>query len=159
MQLYYTNGAHILRHHLQICCIVISAKRPRGGGGTSVHFAVQGNTIFKVLFQTVTELWVSLSQIFGILLNYECPFQGIFHDFQNYGSDFGSICRIMPLKSTRIYGIMGTNFSGKMAGPRQMMGCNIPPPPERKTQGNLASLHQEQYLQLYKSKFKTTRST
>ena len=35
----------------------------------------------------------------------------------------------MTLKSTRIYGVMGTKFSGKMARPRQMIGRDIPPPP------------------------------
>ena len=45
-----------------------------------------------------------------------------FHTFRNYGPDFYSICGIMTLKSTRIYGIMGTKFSGKMARPRQMLG-------------------------------------
>ena len=32
----------------------------------------------------------------------------------------------MTLKSTRIYGIMGTNVSGKMARPRQMIGRDTP---------------------------------
>ena len=35
----------------------------------------------------------------------------------------------MTLKSTRIYRIMGTKFSGKMARPRQMIGRDTPPPP------------------------------
>ena len=33
----------------------------------------------------------------------------------------------MTLKSTRIYGIMGTNFSGKMARPCQKIGRDTPP--------------------------------
>ena len=44
------------------------------------------------------------------LQNYGCHFQGIFHNFRNYGADFHSICGIMALKSTRIYGLMGTYY-------------------------------------------------
>ena len=33
----------------------------------------------------------------------------------------------MALKSTRIYGIMGTNFLGKMARPRHIIGWVTPP--------------------------------
>ena len=47
----------------------------------------------------------------------------------NNGPDFHSIYGIMTLKSTRIYGIMGTNFSGKMARTRQMIGRDTPAPP------------------------------
>ena len=36
--------------------------------------------------------------------------------------DIHSIRGIMGLKSTRIYGIMGNNFSGKMARPRHIIG-------------------------------------
>ena len=35
----------------------------------------------------------------------------------------------MTLKSTRIYGIMGTNFLGKMERPSQKIGRDTPPPP------------------------------
>ena len=82
-----------------------------GGGGTLVLFVV------RVLFQTITELWESFLLFFDISRNNGCPFQGIFHNFRNYGPDIYSICEIVALKSTRIYGIMGTNFSGKMARP------------------------------------------
>ena len=36
----------------------------------------------------------------------------------------------MTLKSTRIYRIMGTNFSGKMAHPSQEISLDTPPPQE-----------------------------
>ena len=81
---------------------------------------VRGRAIFKgYFFQTVTELWVSSSQVLNIS---RCPFRGTFHNFQNYGPYFHAIYGIMTLESTRIYGIIGTNFSGKMARPRQMIG-------------------------------------
>ena len=63
-----------------------------------------------------------ISQFFDILRDYGCPFPGIFHNLRNYGPDIYSICGIMALKSTRIYGIMGTNFSGKMARPHHIIG-------------------------------------
>ena len=92
-------------------------------GGTLVLFVVRGRAIFwGYFFQTITELWVSFSQFFYISRNYGCPFQGIIHNFRNYGPDIYSICGIMALKSTRIYGIMGINFSGKMARPRHIIG-------------------------------------
>ena len=55
-------------------------------------------------------------------------FSGDFHNFRNYGPDFHLIYGIMILKFTRIYGIKGTNFSGKMARPRQMICRDTPPP-------------------------------
>ena len=51
-----------------------------------------------------------------------CPFHGIFHNFRNYGPDIYSIYGIMALKSTGIYGIMGTDFSSKVARCRHMIG-------------------------------------
>ena len=99
-----------------------------GGGKLSTFHGTGTCHFLGVLFQTVTELWVSFSQFVDISRNYGCPFQGIFHNFRNYGPDFDSIYGIMTLKSTRIYGIMGTNFSGKMARPRQMIGRDTPPP-------------------------------
>ena len=72
-------------------------------------FVSNGYGIMGIIFtisRHLTELWGG-----------EYPFQGTFHNFQNYGPDFHSICGIMALKSTRIYGIMGTIFSGKMARP------------------------------------------
>ena len=94
-----------------------------GGGGTLVLFVVRGRAIFKgYFFQTITELWVSFSQFFDISRNYGCLFQEIFHNFRNYGPDIYSIFGISALKSTTIYGIMGTNFLGKMARPRCIIG-------------------------------------
>ena len=79
---------------------------------------VRGRAIFQgYLFETVTELSVAFSQFLDISRNYGCPFQEIFRNFRNYGPDFHSIYGIMTLKCTRIYGIMGINFSGKMARP------------------------------------------
>ena len=49
-------------------------------------------------------------------------FRGFFHNFRNYGSDIYSICGILALIFSRIYGIMGTNFSGKMVRPRHIIG-------------------------------------
>ena len=68
-------------------------------------------SIFTI-FGHLTELWVSFSVIF--------------RNFRNYGPDFHSNYGIMTLKSTRIYGIMGTDFSGKMARPRQKIGRDTP---------------------------------
>ena len=95
------------------------------GGGGGYLSTVRGTgtcNFLGVLCQTITELWVSYLQFFDISRNYGCPFQGIFHNFRNYGPDTYSSCGIMALKSTRIYGIMGTNFSGKMARPRHIIG-------------------------------------
>ena len=84
---------------------------------------VRGRAIFRgTFFETITELWVSFLQFFDISRNYGCPFQGIFHNLRNYGLDIYSIGGIMALKSTRIYGIMGINFSGKMARPHHKIG-------------------------------------
>ena len=60
-------------------------------------------------------------------------FQGIFHNFWNYGPDTCSICGIMALKSTRIHGIMGTEFLGKMARPGHIIGRVTPPPPKNES--------------------------
>ena len=87
-----------------------------GGGGYLSTFRGTGT------WQTVTELWVSFSNFSTISRNYGCSFQESFHNFRNYGPYFHSICGIMALKSIRIYGFMGINFSGKMARPRQMIG-------------------------------------
>ena len=73
-------------------------------------------SIFTI-FRHLTELWVS--------------FSGDFHNFQNYGPDFHSIYGIITLKSTRIYGIMGANFSGKIARPCQKIGEKSIPPVRR----------------------------
>ena len=94
-----------------------------GGGGTLILFVVRGRAIIRgTFFQTITELWVSFSQFFDISRNHGCPFQGIFHNFRNHGPDVYSICGIMALKSCRIYGFMGTNFSGKMGRRRHIIG-------------------------------------
>ena len=93
------------------------------GGGILVLFVVRGRAIFQgYFFQTITEFWVSFSQFFDISRNYGCPFQGIFHNFRNYGPDTYSICGIMALESTRIHGIMCTDFLGEMARPRHIIG-------------------------------------
>ena len=105
--------------------ILKQAPKYLGGGGTLILFVVRGRAIFRgTFFQTIPELWVSFSQFltFHGIMGVGCPFQGIFHNFRNYGPDIYSICGIMALKSTRIYGIMGTNFSGKMAPPRHIIG-------------------------------------
>ena len=103
-----------------------------GGGGYLSTVRGTGTCHFLgVLFQTITELWVSFSQFFDISRNYGCPFQWIFHNFRNYGPDIYSICEIMALKSTRIHGIMGTDFLSKMARPRHVIGRVTPPPPPR----------------------------
>ena len=67
------------------------------------------------------ESWVSISQFLDISRNYGCPFQGIF-DIPELWPIHSFDCRIMALKSTRIYGIVGTDFAGKMASPRHMIG-------------------------------------
>ena len=95
----------------------------RGGGGILVLFVVRGRAIFRgTFFQTITELWVSFQQFFDISRNYGCPFQEIFHNCRNFGPDIYSICGIMALTSTRIYGIMGADFLDKMARPRRIIG-------------------------------------
>ena len=84
-------------------------------------------SIFTI-FGHLTELWVS--------------FSGIFRNFWNYGPDFHSNYRIMTLKFTRIYGIMGTNFSRKMARLRQQIYRDTPPPPpETLTEGLTQKQH------------------
>ena len=55
-------------------------------------------------------------------------------NFRNYGPDFHSIYGTMTLKSTRTYGITGTNFSGKMARPRQKIGRDTPPQSRRESE-------------------------
>ena len=57
-------------------------------GSTLVLFVVREHAIFRGTFFNVTELWVSFSQILDISQNYGCPFQGIFHNFRNYGSRY-----------------------------------------------------------------------
>ena len=42
----------------------------------------------------------------------------------------------MALKSTRIHGIMGTDFLSKMARPRHIIGRVTPPPPREYLMGN-----------------------
>ena len=74
-----------------------------------------------VLFSNHYGIMGIIFTIFHISRNNGCPFQGIFHNLRNYGPDIYSICGIMALKSTRIYGIMGTNFSGKMARPHHII--------------------------------------
>ena len=92
-------------------------------GGTLVLFVVRGRAIFRgTFFQTVTELWVSFSHFLDISRNYGRSFQGIFHNLRKYGPDIYSICGIMALKPTRINGIMGTKFSGKMARSHHIIG-------------------------------------
>ena len=103
-----------------------------GREGTLVLFVVRGRAIFQgYFFQTISELWVSFSQSFDISRNDGCPFQGILHNFRNYGPDIYSICGFVALKSTRIYGIMGTNFSAKMARPPSHNMLSYPPPPPK----------------------------
>ena len=87
--------------------------------------------------------------IFRYLRNYGCPFQGIIHNFRNHGPDLHSIYGIMTLKSTIIYGIMSTNFSGKMARPRQMIGRDTPPPPEFKSPAHTVLIGQQERSQKY----------
>ena len=114
--------------------IYANTRREPRGGGVTWYFSWYGDVpSLGVLFQTVTELWVSFSQVLNISRNYGCPFRGIFHNFQKYGPYFHSIYEIMSLKSTRIYGIMRTNFSGKLARPRQMIGSDTPRPREKRS--------------------------
>ena len=104
------------RHHQ------VSSSR---GGGNLVLFMVRGRA-FMVRGRAI--FWGTFFKPlrnYGYLF-YGCPFQDIFQIFRNYGPDFHSIYGIMTLKSTRTYGIMGTNFSGKMARPRQMIGRDTP---------------------------------
>ena len=101
----------------------LSGGRFSGGGGYLRTVRGMGTCHFRgTFFKALAELWISFSQFFDISRNYVCPFQGIFHNFRNYGPDICSICGTLALKSTRIYGIMGTNFSGKMARPRHIIG-------------------------------------
>ena len=102
----------------------VSEFETRGGGGRYLSTVRATGTchFYGYFFHIITELWVSFSQFFEISRNYGCPFQGIFHNFPNYAPDTNSICEIMALKSTRIYGIMGTDSLGKMARPRHIIG-------------------------------------
>ena len=75
-----------------------------------------------VLFSNHYLIMGIIFTIFDIARNHGCPFQGIFHDFRIYAPDIHSICGIMALKFTRIYGIIGTNFSREMARPRHIIG-------------------------------------
>ena len=95
----------------------------RGGGGylSTVHGT--GTCHFLgVLFSNHYGIMGIIFTIFDISREYGCPFQRIFHNFRNYGPEIYSICGIMALKSARIYGIMSTNFSGKMARPLHIIG-------------------------------------
>ena len=49
----------------------------------------------------------------------------MFHNVRNYGPDIQWICRIMGLKSYRIYRNIGTNLSYKMARLCQLVGRAI----------------------------------
>ena len=64
------------------------------------------DNIFTI-FRHFTELLLSFSRDFD--------------NFRNYGPDI-YICGGMALKSTRIYVIMGANFSGKVARPHHIVG-------------------------------------
>ena len=110
------NGAKTRTHVICLCRDTVPFEL--GGGGYLSTFDGTGTCHFQeYFFQTVMGLWVSFSQFLDIERNYGCPFQGILHHYQNYGPDFPSICGIMALKPTRIYGIMGTSFCGKWHGP------------------------------------------
>ena len=87
-------------------------------GGTLVLFMVRGRAMYKGTFSDRYGIMGINSQFLETSRNYGCPCQGIIHNFQNYGPGFHSICISMALKSTRIYGIMSTDVSGKMAHPR-----------------------------------------
>ena len=102
----------------------------RGGGGTLVLFVVRGHAIFwGYFFQTITELWVSFSQFFDISRNYGCPFQGIFHNFRNYGPDIYSICGIMALKIHQNLRNYGYQFFGQNGTSPSHNRLSYPPPP------------------------------
>ena len=93
-----------------------------GGGYLSTVRGTGTCHFLGVLFSNHYGIMGIIFTIFDISRSYGCPFQGIFHNFRNYGLDIYSICGIMALKSTRIYGIMGTNFSGEMVRPRHIIG-------------------------------------
>ena len=73
-------------------------------GDTLVIFMVRRHALIQgYFFQAVSE-FISFSQFL----------------------DFHSIYGTAAPKFTRIYGIMGTSFSGKMARPRPMIGRDTP---------------------------------
>ena len=90
-----------------------------GGGGILVVFVVRGRAIFR---DTVFKPLPNYGYHFH---NFQTPHRsmgvspGDFPQLPDLWPRFPSICGIMALKSTRIYGIVGTNFLGKMASPRQ----------------------------------------
>ena len=91
-----------------------SLQLPPRGRGILVLFVVRGHAIFRGTFlKPLRNHGYHFHSFFYFSRNYGCPFLGIFHHFRNYDLYVYSICEIMARKSTRIYGIMGTNFSGK----------------------------------------------
>ena len=94
------------------------------GGGVSWYFLWYGDVPSRNYryhfhnFQTFNVIMGTLSRIF--------------YDVRNYGLDVHSNSGILGLTVFRIYRIIGTNLSGKMARPRQMTGRDTPPPPGAK---------------------------
>ena len=70
--------------------------------------------IFFTIFGHLAELWVSFS---GDLSEFLELWPRFSFDLRNYD----------PEIHKTFYGIMGTNFLGKMAHPRQMIGRDTPP--------------------------------
>ena len=93
-----------------------------GKGSTFVLFVVWDVPSFEGTFFKLLRNYGYNFHNFHILRIYGCSFQGIVHNFQNYGPDFHSICVIMALKSNKIDGIKATSFSDKLARPRQIIG-------------------------------------
>ena len=140
---FFFKRTRITCHLEQKYYLIIGNKRcivARGGSGGGYLSTARGTGTCHFLgvhFLTITELWVSFSQFFDISRNYGCPFQGLFNNFRNYGPDTYSICGIMALKSTRIHGIMGTDFLGKMARPRHIIGRVTPRASDEQKSSNI----------------------
>ena len=99
------------------------------GGGTLVLFVVRGRAIFGGTF-------------FKPLRNYGCPFQGIFHNFRNYGPDIYSICGIMALKIHQNLRNYGYQFFGQNGTSPSHNRLSYPPPPEEQsTIENMSGLY------------------
>ena len=93
-----------------------------GGGGTLVLFMVRGRAIFKgTFFKPLRNYGYHFHNFFTFHGIMGVLFRGFFIIY-GIGPHIYSICGIMALKSTRIYGIMGTNLSGKMARPHHIIG-------------------------------------
>ena len=93
-----------------------------------VLFMVWGRAIFRSTFSNSYGIMSIYFTIYRHLTELWVPFSGDFLDFPELWPRFSFDYGIMTLKSTRIYGIMGTNFSGKTARPRQMIGRDTPLP-------------------------------